>query len=147
MVSSQRRLTSLSGCTEPKKNYTGEPIVEPEVDLSAFLEKQTISGETGPTMRVAETKDYDEDDVDTSLAHISSNHSRISAQGTSKKGKVEEIAWDETLDAMTREKQAAEATWGQHTYQDFISAYLTLFLLQTSRVGSEQNLRNYAQNR
>ena len=71
-------------------------------------------------MRVAETKDYDEDDVDTSLAHIFSNNSRISAQATSKKGKVEEIAWDETLDEMTREKQAAEATWGQHIDQHFI---------------------------
>ena len=79
-----------------------------------------ISEETGPTMRVAETKDYDEDDVDTSLAHISSNHSRISARTTSKKGKMEEIAWDETLDEMTREKQAAEATWGQHIDQHFI---------------------------
>lgn len=77
-------------------------------------------------MRVAETKDYDEGDVDTSLAHISSNNSRIPAQAASKKGKVEEIAWDETLDEMTREKQAAEATWGQHIGHDFISTHLII---------------------
>ncbi|KJA26518.1 hypothetical protein HYPSUDRAFT_36230 [Hypholoma sublateritium FD-334 SS-4] len=100
---------------EVELDSDGEPIVEPEVDLSTFLQKQLISEETGPAMRVAKTKYYDEGDVDTSLAHISSNNSRMSAQTISKKGKMEEIAWDETLDEMTREKQAAEATWDLKT--------------------------------
>ncbi|KAF8890812.1 hypothetical protein CPB84DRAFT_1784587 [Gymnopilus junonius] len=96
---------------EVELDSDGEPVVEPEVDLSAFLERQRISDEAGPSLRVAEKKDYDENDVDTSLAHIVSKPSRVSSQASSKKGKVEEIAWDEELDEMTREKQAAEATW------------------------------------
>ncbi|KAF9477435.1 hypothetical protein BDN70DRAFT_110633 [Pholiota conissans] len=96
---------------EPELDSEGEPILEPEVDLSSFLERQRISDEAGPTLRTVEKKDYDDDDVDTSLAHISSNPSRTIAQTSSKKGKVEEITWDQDLDEMSREKQAAEATW------------------------------------
>ena len=81
------------------------------MDLSAFLEKQRLSEEAGPTLRVAEKQDYDENDVDTSLAHITSNPSRVPVQ-QSKKGKVEAVAWDESLEEMSREKKAAEATWG-----------------------------------
>ncbi|KDR78097.1 hypothetical protein GALMADRAFT_65103 [Galerina marginata CBS 339.88] len=95
---------------EVELDSDGEPIVEPEVDLSAFLEKQRISDEVGPTLRVTEARDYDEDDVDTSLAHITSDPSRIGSQA-SRKGKTEQIQWDEGLDELSREKQAAEATW------------------------------------
>jgi hypothetical protein len=97
-------------------NYSGEPILEPEVDLSSFLERQRISDEAGPTLRAAEKKDYDDDDVDTSLSYITSSSSRVPAQTAPKKGKIEEIAWDESLDEMTREKKAAEATWGAHSF-------------------------------
>ncbi|KAF8963260.1 hypothetical protein BDZ97DRAFT_1661830 [Flammula alnicola] len=100
---------------EVELDSDGEPVVEPEVDLSTFLEKQRISDEAGPTLRVAEKKDYDDEDVDTSLAHISSNPSRIPGEAASKKGKVEQIAWDEELDEMNKEKKAAEATWDLKT--------------------------------
>ncbi|PPQ96633.1 hypothetical protein CVT26_010673 [Gymnopilus dilepis] len=96
---------------EPELDSDGEPIVEPEVDLSSFLERQRISDEAGPSLRLAEKKDYDENDVDTSLAHITSNPSLLPSQASLKKGKVEQISWDAELDEMTREKQAAEATW------------------------------------
>jgi len=93
----------------------GEPIVEPEVDLSAFLEKQRISDDIGPSLRIAETKDYDDDDVDASLVHITSKSTRNPGQASSKKGKVEQIVWDEELDTISREKKAAEATWDLKT--------------------------------
>jgi hypothetical protein len=93
--------------------WAGEPIVEPEVDLSAFLEKQRISDDVGPSRRIAEAKDYDDDDVDTSLVHITSKSIGNPAQAASRKGKVEQIVWDEELDTMSREKKAAEATRGE----------------------------------
>ncbi|KIM42071.1 hypothetical protein M413DRAFT_445237 [Hebeloma cylindrosporum] len=100
---------------EPELDSDGEPIVEPEVDLSAFLEKQRISDDIGPSIRIAEAKDYDDDDVDTSLANITSKSLGNPAQAASKKGKVEQIVWDEELDTMNREKKAAEATWDLKT--------------------------------
>ncbi|PPR02528.1 hypothetical protein CVT24_001954 [Panaeolus cyanescens] len=95
---------------EPELDSDGEPIVEPEVDLSSFLEKQRITDDIGPLASAKENKDYDDDDVDTSISHM------LSSRGVAKpmvpqKGKVEVIAWDEELDELTREKKAAEATW------------------------------------
>ncbi|KAJ3507307.1 hypothetical protein NLJ89_g6376 [Agrocybe chaxingu] len=107
---------------EPELDSDGEPILEPEVDLSAFLEKQRISEEVGPTLKVSEKKDYDEDDVDTSLAHISSNPARYKPEALSKKGKVEQIEWDEGLDQMSKEKKAAEATRGASNLKDRFKA-------------------------
>lgn len=86
---------------------TGEPEVEPEVDLSSFLERQRIS-EAGPSLVPARD---DADDVDETLAHISSRDG-ISGAHVSRKGKVEQIVWDEGLDELSREKASAEATWG-----------------------------------
>ncbi|KAF5329270.1 hypothetical protein D9619_009309 [Psilocybe cf. subviscida] len=100
---------------EPELGSDGEPILEPEVDLSEFLDKQKISDAAGPTERIAEQKDYDEDDVDTSLAHITSGDGRNHLQASSKKGKIAQIAWDDELDDMSREKNAAEATWDLKT--------------------------------
>lgn len=88
-----------------RRSNTGEPIVEPEVDLSSFLERQRIS-EAGPTSLPPPD---DDDDVDETLAHIST---RNGTRGVSRKGKVEEIVWDEGLDELSREKASAEATWG-----------------------------------
>lgn len=85
---------------------TGEPIVEPDVDLSAFLERQRISDELGPSV-VKDTED--DDDVDHSLDHLSS---RASGALPSKKGNVEQIEWNDEFDELTRDKAAAEATWG-----------------------------------
>ena len=90
----------------------GEPIVEPEVDLSNFLERQRLADDTELTPIPGTSKDdKDDEDVDATLAHISSYPSRLNP--SSKKGKVEQIVWDEELDQMNRDKKAAEATWGK----------------------------------
>ncbi|KAG6872301.1 hypothetical protein C0995_011111 [Termitomyces sp. Mi166 len=90
---------------EPELGSDGEPIVEPEVDLSTFLEKQRIA-DTGPS--IASVDLTDDEDVDTSLAHIASK-SRVTAP--TKKGKMEKIEWNEELESMSREKASAEAAW------------------------------------
>lgn len=78
------------------------------MDLSSFLERQKISDDAGPSA-ISPPAD-DDDDVDHTLAHIGS---RRTATAPSRKGNVEQIAWDETLDELAREKASAEATWGQ----------------------------------
>jgi hypothetical protein len=82
--------------------------VEPEVDLSSFLERQRISDASGPSA-LPTVESADDDDVDHSLAHISS--SGINPV-PSRKGKVEEIEWDDELNELEREKASAEAIWG-----------------------------------
>lgn len=77
------------------------------MDLSSFLERQRLSETSlGPSFA---PPPLEEEEVDETLAHISSRPSVIAP---SKKGKVQTIEWDEALDEMTREKAAAEATWG-----------------------------------
>ncbi|KAJ6540494.1 hypothetical protein B0H19DRAFT_1175754 [Mycena capillaripes] len=92
---------------EPVLDSDGEPEVEPEVDLSSFLERQRISDAPGPSVLPA-SEFVDEDDVDHSLAHISSAGVKPAA---SRKGKVEQIEWDDELDELEREKASAEAIW------------------------------------
>ncbi|RDB18162.1 hypothetical protein Hypma_000562 [Hypsizygus marmoreus] len=89
---------------EPELGSDGEPLVEPEVDLSSFLERQKIS-DAGPSLPPL---DDDDADVDATLAHISS---QSKASASSKKGRVEQIEWDEELDELSRDKASAEATW------------------------------------
>ncbi|KAI0752101.1 hypothetical protein C8Q74DRAFT_1211425 [Fomes fomentarius] len=92
---------------EPELGSDGEEIVEPEVDLSAFLERQKLSDLPGPSS-VASHPDEDEDpDIDKSLAHMRS-HANPGSQ--SKKGRVQQIEWDAELEELSREKAAAEAT-------------------------------------
>ena len=94
------------------RGILGEPIVEPEVDLSNFLERQRLADDTDlPTIPGVIKDNKDDEDVDTTLSHISS-YSRSNPQATSKKGKLEQIIWDEEIDRMNRDKKAAEATWG-----------------------------------
>ncbi|KAG6867714.1 hypothetical protein C0993_011998 [Termitomyces sp. T159_Od127] len=90
---------------EPELGSDGEPIVEPEVDLSAFLEKQRIT-DAGPSIAPVDFTDHE--DVDTSLAHIGSQSRAV---GQTKKGKMEKIEWDEELENMSRDKASAEAAW------------------------------------
>lgn len=92
---------------EPELDSDGEPIIEPEVDLSRFMEKQRLADASllAPGL---EENDRDDDDVDTSLAHISSKPLSLGS-GASRKGKVEQIVWDDELDKMSQEKAAAEA--------------------------------------
>ncbi|KAG6853105.1 hypothetical protein C0991_006871 [Blastosporella zonata] len=94
---------------EPELGSDGEPEVEPEVDLSTFLEKQRIT-DTGPSIVPVDITE--DDDVDTSLAHIGSGPR---AAGPTRKGKVEIIEWNEELDEMSREKASAEAAWDLKT--------------------------------
>lgn len=85
----------------------GEQILEPEVDLSAFLERQRLAEDAPlPTpTRISE----DEDDVDHALSHISSIHTGTHA---SMKGRTQELEWTPDLDEMSKDKAAAEANWG-----------------------------------
>ncbi|KAJ7107826.1 hypothetical protein C8R44DRAFT_834214 [Mycena epipterygia] len=97
---------------EPVLDSDGEPVVEPEVDLSAFLEKQRIEDALRSSVVARDPASEDDDDVDHSLAHISSGGVR---PVVSRKGKVEEIEWDEELDALERDKTSAEAIWDLKT--------------------------------
>ncbi|KAF8628560.1 hypothetical protein AX17_005956 [Amanita inopinata Kibby_2008] len=109
---SRRQLTSNADRyeeREPELGSDGEPIVEPEVDLSAFLEKQKLADDSpGPSLLLPkhDGDDDDDDDIDYSLPLFTSP----SATSSSKKGKVEQIEWTEDLDALHREKLTADAT-------------------------------------
>ncbi|KAJ7237052.1 hypothetical protein B0H12DRAFT_1204445 [Mycena haematopus] len=92
---------------EPVLDSDGEPEVEPEVDLTAFLERQRISDAPGPSL-LPTTDPAEDDDVDHSLDHISSSGV---TPAVSRKGKVEQIEWDDRLDELEREKASAEAIW------------------------------------
>ncbi|GBE87039.1 predicted protein [Sparassis crispa] len=87
---------------QPELDSEGEEVVEPEVDLSAFLERQRHS--PGPSVAPPPVED---EDVDTSLSHIGP---RVH-NAQSKKGRVQKVDWDAELEKMNREKAAAEATW------------------------------------
>jgi len=89
---------------EPEIGSDGEPIVDPEVDLSAFLARQRLEGQSKPSFSQA-TIDKD-DDVDPSLAHINPNSSK---NLPSKKGKVQQIEWDASLEEMEHNKNVAQA--------------------------------------
>ncbi|KIK68066.1 hypothetical protein GYMLUDRAFT_36892 [Collybiopsis luxurians FD-317 M1] len=82
---------------EPELDSDGEPIVEPEVDLTAFLERQKLLKDP-----LAAPVD-DEDDVDHTLDDLTFKRANI-------KGKAQEIEWDDTLGDLLREKESAEAT-------------------------------------
>ena len=84
------------------------------MDLSRFLQKQRLAD--APLLATGlEQNDRDDDDVDTSLAHISSKPLSLGS-GASRKGKVEQIVWDDELDKMSQEKAAAEAARGTFSY-------------------------------
>ena len=89
-------------------SLTGQPIEEPEVDLTAFLERQRL--EDAPTLSLVPPT-VDDNDVDHSLTHITSNplHER-----QSRKGKVQEIGWDASLEEMQHDKNVAQAQSGPY---------------------------------
>jgi hypothetical protein len=76
--------------------------------LSAFLERQRL--EDAPTLSLVPSM-VEDDDVDHSLTHITSNplHER-----QSRKGNVQEIEWDASLEAMQRDKNIAQAQSGPY---------------------------------
>ncbi|KAI0799791.1 hypothetical protein BC629DRAFT_198975 [Irpex lacteus] len=88
---------------DPELNSDGEPIVEPEVDLSSFLERQRLSD--APPVAVPPPED--EDEIDHSLAHLTSGMKHTES---TKKGKLQQISWDDSLEELSQEKAAAEAT-------------------------------------
>lgn len=82
----------------------GEPILEPEVDISELLSKQKLDESGGGPVY---ERQEDEDDVDRTVAHIGSGRT---AQSDARKGKVQAVEWDEELEELQREKAAFEAT-------------------------------------
>jgi hypothetical protein len=86
----------------------GEPIVEPEVDLSSFLEKQRISEPVNKEI-LSSQQESDEDDVDQSLAHLAPGKS---SRTNNMKGKTVTVEWTEDLAAMEKQKNEADANRG-----------------------------------
>lgn len=93
-----RSLLDLTGAT-------GEEVKEPDVDLSAFLERQRLSAQPSSALLHPD----EDEDVDHSLAHVTPT---TQTTAPSKKGKVQQVEWDASLEEMRREKAAAEAKWG-----------------------------------
>ncbi|KAI0318190.1 hypothetical protein OF83DRAFT_1057292 [Amylostereum chailletii] len=93
---------------EPELDSDGEEVVEPEVDLSKFLERQRSEALPDPIAPSHEGTDDDDDDVDHSLAHITS---KKTPGASSMKGKIKQIEWDASFEEMSREKAEAEARW------------------------------------
>ena len=83
---------------------SGEPIVEPEVDLSTFLERQRLS----PQESSAPPPPEEDDDIDHSIGPLVAPKE----DAKSRKGKIQQIEWDSHLEEMSREKAAADATRG-----------------------------------
>jgi hypothetical protein len=88
---------------EPEIGSDGQPMVDPEVDLSAFLARQRLEDQSKLFGQATTGKD---DDVDPSLAHINPNSSN---KLPSKKGKVQRIEWDASLEEMEHNKNVAQA--------------------------------------
>lgn len=80
--------------------------MEPEVDLRAFLKRQRMEDPLGLPIVSAIV---DEGDVDHSLAHITSNPL---AERQSRKGKIQHIDWDASLEEMQHDKNVAQAQSG-----------------------------------
>ncbi|KAI0290737.1 hypothetical protein B0F90DRAFT_1854779, partial [Multifurca ochricompacta] len=76
----------------------GQPIIEPEVDLSTFLARDRLEDSHGSMLTPAPAND---NDVDHSLAHIISIPH---AERSSRKGKAQPIEWDTSLQEMQHER-------------------------------------------
>jgi hypothetical protein len=61
------------------------------------------------SISIAAPPPEDDDGIDHSLAHLTAGTKRAD---TSKKGKLQAVLWDDTLEDMRREKAATEATRG-----------------------------------
>lgn len=85
---------------------TGQPIEEPEIDLSSFLARQRVEDPPGLPL---ESTTVDDDDVDHSLTYITSNP-RVKCQP--QKGKIQQIEWDASLEELQRDKNVAQAQSG-----------------------------------
>ncbi|KAL0573702.1 hypothetical protein V5O48_008245 [Marasmius crinis-equi] len=94
---------------EPELGSDGEPIVEPEVDLSSFLAKQHLHDENAPGPSASRVDEDDDDDIDHGIDNAALGYQSKSDIAASRKGKVQEIQWDNQLDEMMREKESADA--------------------------------------
>lgn len=82
--------------------------MEPEVDLSAFLEKQRIAS---PQLESsAPLAPEEDDDIDKTLVHLPGIKKESSSND--RKGKIQQVEWDQSLEELSREKAAADATRG-----------------------------------
>ncbi|KAH9964855.1 hypothetical protein BC827DRAFT_1126842 [Russula dissimulans] len=88
---------------EPEIGADGQPIEEPEIDLSAFLARQRVED---PPDLLLESTTVDDDDVDHSLTHITSNPL---AKCHPRKGKIQQIEWDASLEELQHDKNVAQA--------------------------------------
>ena len=95
--------------------------MEPEVDLTTFLEKQRQDPEPSA---VAAPLTHDEDEIDASLAHMVIGGAE---DVHTKKGKVQQMQWDASLEEMSREKAAADAARGAW-YHFGLYRHLRIFL-------------------
>jgi len=118
----------------------GEEVKDPEVDLSAFLERQRIS--EAATLSTAPQED-DDDDIDHDLDHITSGRK---AYTRPKKGNVQTVIWDQDLEEMKREKDAAEAARGVFLCSLRVQLQC-LISSKTSRRDSEQRQISYERRR
>lgn len=78
------------------------------MDLSAFLERQRMEDPPGSSLVPAIA---DDDDIDHSLAHITSNPL---ADRRSRKGKTQHIDWDDSLEEMQHDNNIARAQSGAY---------------------------------
>ncbi|KAF8629454.1 hypothetical protein AX15_003433 [Amanita polypyramis BW_CC] len=100
---SRRQLTSNADRyeePEPELGSDGEPIVEPEVNLTTLLEKQKLSKDP-----FFSPEDDSDGDIDYDIAPWENSRTKI----VPKKGRVQQIEWTEELETLQREKVAADA--------------------------------------
>lgn len=76
------------------------------MDITSFLERQRLRDKNPE----ASPPHEDEDAIDQSLAHLTIGRQPADV---SKKGRMRQIDWDESLEEMSREKDAAEASRGK----------------------------------
>lgn len=85
--------------------------MEPEVDLSSFLARQTLDEADPVSLALGKTELSDDEDVDTSLEKLISKPSSSFRTGI-RKGNVQQIEWDDSLEEIRREKEIADANRG-----------------------------------
>ena len=132
--------------TKDSQNSIGEPILEPEVDITTLLERQKLDEASGPVYE----KPVDDDDVDHTIAPTIGSGRHIHSDPALRKGKIQTVEWDEELEELKREKAAFEATRGGITLpaQDnsliFFRCYRAQITIQ-GKAGSPAEQANYPQ--
>ncbi|KAL1683231.1 hypothetical protein EV122DRAFT_201887 [Schizophyllum commune] len=91
---------------EPELDSDGEPILEPEVDITTLLERQKLDEASGPVYE----KPVDDEDVDHTIAPTIGSGRHMQSDPALRKGKIQTVEWDEELEELKREKAAFEAT-------------------------------------